>query len=157
MALDIRRPLNVRPPGWVAEFKAFIMRGNVVDMAVGIIIGLAFAAVVNSLVKDIITPVIGLLVGGIDFTNIFFVLKGTPQPTLAAARAAGDVTLNLGVFINTVISFIIISFAIFWMVKLLTMLKIRQDAKPAGPTVTESLLTEIRDELRGAPKALPAE
>lgn len=155
MALDTR--LAVRPPSWVGEFKAFVMRGNVVDMAVGIIIGLAFAAVVNSLVKDIFTPVIGLLLGGIDFTNIFVVLKGTPQPTLDAAQKAGDVTLNIGVFFNTVINFIIISFAIFWMIKLLTMLKVRQDAKPPGPTVTESLLTEIRDELRGGPKPMLAE
>ena len=87
-------PFGVRRPGWIDEFKAFIMRGNVVDLAVGIIIGVAFTAVVNSLVKDIFTPLIGLLVGGIDFTNIFVTLKGPSEPTLAEAQKAGAVTLN---------------------------------------------------------------
>ncbi len=91
------------------------MRGNVVDLAVGIIIGVAFTGVVNSLVKDIFTPLIGLIVGGIDFTNIFVVLKGQRQATLAATQAAGAVTLNIGVFLNTCINFLIVSFAIFWL------------------------------------------
>src|SRR5664280_2008796 len=107
-------PTSVKPPGWVAEFQAFLMRGNVVDLAVGIIIGAAFTGVVGSLVKDLFNPVIGLALGGIDFSNIFITLKGTPQPTLKAAQDAGAVTLNVGVFINACIQFIIIGFAVFW-------------------------------------------
>lgn len=85
-------------PGWVGEFKAFILRGNVVDLAVGIIIGAAFTSVVSSLVKDIFTPLLGLLVGGVDFSNVFITLRGPHQPTLAAAQAAGASTLNVGLF-----------------------------------------------------------
>ena len=121
------------------------MRGNVVDLAVGIIIGVAFTAVVNSLVKDIFTPVIGLLVGGIDFTNIFVTLKGPSASTLADAQRAGAVTLNIGVFLNAVIQFLIVSFAVFWLVKALTRLHVRQDAAPAPPPRSEVLLEEIRD------------
>jgi large conductance mechanosensitive channel len=88
-------PLQARRPAWLDEFRAFIMRGNVVDLAVGIIIGVAFTAVVNSLVKDIFTPLIGLLVGGMDFTNIFVTLKGPVEPTLADAQKVGAVTLIL--------------------------------------------------------------
>jgi large conductance mechanosensitive channel len=138
-------PFGLHQPGWLAEFRAFIMRGNVVDLAVGIIIGVAFTAVVNSLVKDIFTPVIGLLVGGIDFTNIFVTLKGSSAPTLADAQRAGAVTLNIGVFLNAVIQFLIVSFAVFWLVKALTRLHIRQDAGPAPPPRSEILLEEIRD------------
>ncbi len=157
MALDLQRPLNARTPGWVGEFRAFIMRGSVVDLAVGIIIGAAFTGVVNSLVKDLFTPVIGLIVGGIDFSNMFITLKGTPQPTLAAAQHAGDVTLNIGIFLNTVINFIIVAFAIFWVVKFLTRVHMRQDATPAPPTKTETLLAEIRDELRIDPRPTAAQ
>jgi large conductance mechanosensitive channel len=96
-------PFRVQRPAWVDDFRAFIMRGNVIDLAVGIIIGVAFTAVVNSLVKDIFTPIIGLAVGGIDFTNIFVTLKGPSEPTLADAQKAGAVTLNIGVFLNAVI------------------------------------------------------
>ena len=95
--------IGLHQPRWLDEFRAFIMRGNVVDLAVGIIIGVAFTGVVNSLVKDIFTPIIGLLVGGIDFSNIFVTLKGPHTATLAEAQKAGAVTLNFGVFINTVI------------------------------------------------------
>jgi large conductance mechanosensitive channel len=115
--------IHVRPPAWLDEFRAFIMRGNVVDLAVGIIIGVAFTAVVNSLVKDIFTPIIGMLVGGIDFTNIFVTLKGQSAATLADAQKAGAVTLNIGVFLNAVIQFLIVSFAVFWMIKVLTRLE----------------------------------
>src|ERR1700754_2599472 len=94
--------MGIHRPAWIDEFRAFIMRGNVVDLAVGIIIGVAFTAVVNSLVKDIFTPIIGLAVGGIDFTNIFVTLKGSSEPTLADAQRAGAVTLNFGVFLNAV-------------------------------------------------------
>ncbi|MGH7053626.1 MAG: large conductance mechanosensitive channel protein MscL, partial [Stellaceae bacterium] len=109
------------------------MRGNVVDLAVGIIIGVAFTTVVNSLVKDIFTPVIGLLVGGIDFTNIFITLKGPSAATLADAQKAGAVTLNIGVFINTVIQFLIVSFAVFWLIRALTRMHVRPDPAPAAP------------------------
>ena len=136
-------------PGWVGEFRAFIMRGNVVDLAVGIIIGAAFTGIVNSLVKDIFTPLIGLLVGGIDFTNIFIVLKGAPAATLAEAARQGDVTLNVGVFLNAVIQFLIVAFAIFWVVKALSRLHGRtSDEAAAPPTRSEQLLAEIRDTLR---------
>src|SRR5262245_23487865 len=103
------------------EFKEFALKGNVVDMAVGIIIGAAFGAIVNSLVTDIITPIIGLGTGGIDFSNRFVLLKqGTapgPYPTLAVAKAAGAVTLNVGTFINLVLNFIIVAFALFMVIK----------------------------------------
>src|ERR1700756_4931663 len=125
-------PVGVRGPAWLDEFRAFIMRGNVVDLAVGVIIGVAFTAVVNSLVKDIFTPIIGMLVGGIDFTNIFVTLKGQSEPTLADAQKAGAVTLNFGVFLNAIIQFVIVSFAVFWMIKVLTRLHIREQAAPAA-------------------------
>jgi large conductance mechanosensitive channel len=141
--------MHVHPPAWLDEFRAFILRGNVVDLAVGIIIGVAFTAVVNSLVKDIFTPIIGLLVGGIDFTNIFVTLKGESAATLADAQKAGAVTLNIGVFLNAVIQFLIVGFAVFWMVKVLTRLHVRQDAAPPPPPRTEVLLEEIRDLLAG--------
>ena len=138
-------PIIVRRPAWIDEFRAFIMRGNVVDLAVGIIIGVAFTAVVNSLVKDIFTPIIGLAVGGIDFTNIFVTLTGPSEPTLADAQKAGAVTLNFGVFLNAVIQFLIVSFAVFWLIKVLTRLHVREDAAPPSPPRTEVLLEEIRD------------
>jgi large conductance mechanosensitive channel len=137
--------IHVHPPAWLDEFRAFIMRGNVVDLAVGIIIGVAFTAVVNSLVKDIFTPIIGLAVGGIDFTNIFVTLKGPSEPTLADAQKAGAVTLNIGVFLNALIQFLIVSFSVFWLIKALTRLHVRQEAAPAPPPRTEVLLEEIRD------------
>ena len=138
-------PFRVQRPAWVDEFRAFIMRGNVIDLAVGIIIGVAFTSVVNSLVKDIFTPIIGLAVGGIDFTNIFVTLKGPSEPTLADAQKAGAVTLNIGVFLNAVIQFLIVSFAIFWLIKALTRLHVREEAAPAAAPRTEVLLEEIRD------------
>jgi large conductance mechanosensitive channel len=141
-------PIIVRRPAWVDEFRAFIMRGNVVDLAVGIIIGVAFTAVVNSLVKDIFTPLIGLLIGGIDFTNLFVTLKGPSEATLADAQKAGAVTLNFGVFLNAVIQFLIVSFSIFWLIKVLTCLHVREEAAPAPPPPpprSEVLLEEIRD------------
>ena len=137
--------MHVRPPAWLDEFRAFIMRGNVVDLAVGIIIGVAFTAVVNSLVKDILSPIIGLLVGGIDFTNIFVTLKGQSAATLADAQKAGAVTLNIGIFLNAVIQFLIVGFAVFWMIKVLTRMHVRQDPAPAAPPRSEVLLEEIRD------------
>ena len=131
-------------PGWVAEFRAFIMRGNVIDLAVGIVIGAAFTSIVNSLVKDLLTPVLGLILGGIDFSNIFVTLKGPHEATLDAAQKAGAVTLNIGVFLNACISFVIVSFAVFWLVRVVN----RFTAKPAEApklTTTETTLLEIRD------------
>ena len=109
--------LHVKKPGWVDDFRAFIMRGNVVDLAVGVVIGAAFTGIVGSLVKDILTPFIGLLTGGVDFSNLFFTLKGPVEPTLADAVKAGDVTVNYGVFLNAVINFIIVATAIFVLVQ----------------------------------------
>jgi large conductance mechanosensitive channel len=139
-----------RRPGWVSEFQAFIMRGNVVDLAVGIIIGAAFTSVVSSLVKDLFTPVLGLLVGGIDFSNIFITLKGEHAPTLDAAQKAGAVTLNIGLFLNALISFLIVSFAVFWVVKALSRFKAKEAESPAALTKTEETLIEIRDLLAQA-------
>ena len=138
----------------ISEFRAFIMRGSVVDLAVGIIIGAAFTGVVNSLVKDVINPLIGLLVGGIDFSNVFVPLNGQHYATLADAQHAGAATLNFGLFINAIINFIIIGFAIFWVVKALTRLHVREDAQ-AGPKA-EELLVEIRDILKAEAAAQPA-
>src|ERR1700756_2153471 len=109
-------------PSWVDEFRAFIMRGSVVDLAVGIIIGAAFTGVVNSLVKDVFNPLLGLLIGGVDFSNLFLALNGQHYDRLADAQKAGAATLNVGLFLNTLIQFVIVSFAIFWVIKALTRL-----------------------------------
>lgn len=136
------------------QFREFALRGNVVDLAVGVIIGGAFGGVVTSLVNDLIMPPIGLLVGGVDFANLFIVLKqGTTAPgpyaSVAAAKAAGAVTLNLGLFLNTVINFTIIAAAVFAMVTVMQKLRRKEDAKPtAPPPRQEVLLTEIRDLLK---------
>ena len=138
------------------EFKEFAMRGNVLDMAVGIIIGAAFGTIVNSLVNDLIMPPVGLALGGVDFSNLFVVLRdGTkaagPYASLADAKAAGAVTLNYGVFANSVVSFLIVAFAIFMLVKGANSLKQQQaeaPATPPAPTKDQVLLTEIRDLLK---------
>ena len=123
------------------EFKEFAMRGNVVDMAVGIIIGAAFGTIVKSLVADIIMPPIGLLLGNVDFSNLFIVLKGTAAgdtfASLADAQKAGAVTLNYGLFINTVISFVIVAFAVFLLIRGLNKLKREEEAPPEEPTTKE--------------------
>lgn len=125
------------------EFREFISRGNVIDMAVGIIIGAAFGTIVSSLVRDVIMPPIGLALGGIDFTNFFAVLKnGTPAgpyATLADAQAASAVTLNYGVFINTIITFLIVAFAVFLLIYWFNRLRRRFEAAkaPAAPTTKE--------------------
>jgi large conductance mechanosensitive channel len=143
-------------PAWLQEFQSFIMRGNVIDLAVGIIIGAAFTTIVSSLVKDIITPLIGLIVGGIDFSNIFLTLKGPHVATLADAQKAGAVTVNIGVFLNAVINFLIVSFAIFWVVKAVTKLHRKPEPEPLAAAPTEILLAEIRDLLRQRPDAIVA-
>lgn len=123
------------------EFKEFALRGNVVDMAVGIIIGAAFGAIVSSLVADVIMPPIGLLLGNVDFSSLFVVLKAgtTPGPyeTLAAAKQAGAVTLNIGVFINTISSFLIIAFAVFLVIRQINKLRRKAEAPPAEPTTKQ--------------------
>ena len=124
------------------EFKEFVMRGNVVDMAVGIIVGAAFGTIVKSLVSDIIMPPIGLLLGNVDFANLFAVLKegakaAGPYASLADAQAAGAVTINYGVFINTIISFIIVAFAIFLLIRKINELKKQEEAPPAEPTTKD--------------------
>jgi large conductance mechanosensitive channel len=144
----LKSRLPVSKPGWVDDFKAFIMRGNVVDLAVGVVIGAAFTGIVGSLVKDIITPLIGLLTGGVDFSNHFLILKGSAAATLADAQKAGDVTINYGVFLNAVINFLIVAAAIFWMVRLLEKLHKAPPPAAPGPTPSEVLLTEIRDLLK---------
>jgi large conductance mechanosensitive channel len=123
------------------EFKEFAMRGNVVDMAVGIIIGAAFGTIVKSLVADVIMPPIGLLLGNVDFSNLFVVLKGTSAgnafASLAEAQKAGAVTLNYGLFLNTIISFLIVAFAVFMLIKGLNSLKRKEEAPPEEPTTRE--------------------
>ena len=123
------------------EFKEFVLRGNVIDLAIGIVIGAAFGAIVKSLVEDVIMPPIGLLLGGIDFANIFAVLKnGTPAgpyAALADAKAAGAVTMNFGVFINTLISFLIIAFVIFLLVRSINRMR-RKPEQPAPAPDTKA-------------------
>jgi large conductance mechanosensitive channel len=123
------------------EFKEFAMRGNVVDMAVGIIIGAAFGTIVKSLVADIIMPPIGLLLGNVDFSNLFVVLKegstAGPFAALADAQKAGAVTINYGLFINTIISFVIVAFAIFLLIRTINKLKQSEEAPPEEPTTRD--------------------
>jgi len=132
------------------EFKKFAMRGNVVDMAVGIIIGAAFGKIVSSAVNDLIMPPIGMLLGGVDFSNLFISLGDASYETLAAAEAAGAPVIKYGVFINTILDFIIVAFAIFVAIKAMNKLQKQQDAEPAAPPEPSDevkLLTEIRDAL----------
>ena len=130
------------------EFRDFAVRGNVIDLAVGLILGAAFTTIVNSLVNDLIMPPIGLLLGGIDFSDFFVTLKGGSFPTVAAAKAGGAVTINYGLFVNAVIRFIIVAFAIFILVRQINRLKLDIGPAAAGPSKTEALLTEIRDLLK---------
>lgn len=137
------------------EFKEFAVKGNMVDMAVGIVIGAAFTAIVSSLVDDIIMPPIGMLLGGFDFSGLFLVMKeGTtagPYETVAAAKEAGAVTWNIGLFINAIVKFLIVAFALFIVVKLINELRRKEDEAPAAPPAppkSEVLLEEIRDLLK---------
>lgn len=134
------------------EFKEFAMKGNVLDMAIGVIIGGAFGKIVSSLVTDVLMPPIGLLMGAVDFSSLFINLSGTAQPSLAAAKAAGAPTINYGVFLQVTFDFIIIAFVIFLLVKQINRFKKEappaQPAPPAGPTNEEKLLIEIRDALK---------
>lgn len=130
------------------EFKAFISRGNVVDLAVGVIIGAAFGKIVTALVNDIIMPPIGMVMKGIQFNDLFVPLNGKHYDTIAAAKADSAAILSYGNFINTVIEFIIVSACVFALVKVLATLRLSEPAAPAGPTKSEELLTEIRDLLK---------
>ena len=131
------------------EFKTFAMRGNAIDLAVGVVVGAAFSTIVNSLVKDVINPPLGLLLGGIDFSNFFFVLKGAgPYPTLKAAQDAGAVIIGYGNFINSVINFVIVAFAVFVLVRQINRLA-KPPPAPEPPTPADVLLLrEIRDLLK---------
>jgi large conductance mechanosensitive channel len=137
---------------WLKEFREFAVKGNALDLAVGIIIGAAFGKIVSSLVADVVMPPIGLLLGGVDFTNLFVTLRGDGSyPSLAAAKGAGAATLNYGVFLQTLVDFVIVAFAVFLMVKLINQLKRKEEAKPVpapAPAADVVLLTEIRDLLK---------
>jgi large conductance mechanosensitive channel len=131
------------------EFKEFAMRGNVLDMAIGVIIGGAFGKIVSSLVSDVLMPPIGLVMGKVDFSSLFINLSSTPQPSLAAAKAAGTPTLNYGVFLQSVFDFLIIAFVIFMLIKQVNRFKKEElPPPPPGPTNEEKLLMEIRDALK---------
>jgi len=137
----------------VKEFKTFAMRGNVIDMAVGIIIGAAFGKIIASLVADVIMPPIGLLVGGIDFTSIIITLKNPVTDPASGEILKAAVVMKIGTFIQTFVDFIIIAFAIFWMIKGINKLERKKEepaapASPPLPTMDQELLTEIRDLLK---------
>lgn len=137
------------------EFRDFAVKGNMVDLAIGVIIGAAFGAIVSSMVDDIFMPIIGLILGGIDFSNLFIVLSNPNDiavPSLAVAQEAGIATLNIGLFINAVVKFTIVAFVLFMVVKAINSLKREAAAEPVAetpaPSKEEVLLTEIRDALR---------
>src|SRR5215510_12664199 len=125
------------------EFKEFAMRGNVLDMAVGIIIGAAFGKIVSSFVADILMPPLGLLLGKVDFSNLFVTLSSGSYPSLTAAKAAGAATVNYGVFLNSVIDFLIVAFAIFLLIRQVNRFVKTPEAAPAEPPADVKLLTEI--------------
>jgi large conductance mechanosensitive channel len=130
------------------EFKKFAMRGNVMDMAVGIIIGAAFKDVVSAFTNGVMMPPVGLLVGGVDFSNLFVTLSGGSYESLAAAEEAGAAIITYGSFINTLIDFVIVAFAVFLLVKGVNSMQKKEEAKPSAPPKQEVLLEEIRDLLR---------
>lgn len=138
--------------GMLQEFKDFIVKGNAFDLAVGVIIGGVFGAVVNSLVADLLMPPIGLIMGGVDFSNMFMTLKegatAGPYASLAAAKAAGAVTLNLGLFINTIVNLLIVGFVLFMLVRAVTAARKPAPAPPAPTPEDVVLLREIRDALK---------
>lgn len=130
------------------EFKDFINRGNVMDLAVAVIIGAAFGAIVNSFVNDIVMPILSLVTGGVDFANLFVSLNGESYATLAAAQEAGAATLNYGLFINAIINFLVIAFVIFMLVRTINNMQKAEEEAPAAPpapSTEEVLLSEIRD------------
>lgn len=144
-------PKHVLPMTFFKEFREFATRGNVIDLAIGIIVGAAFTSIVTSLVTDIITPILGVLIGGIDFSNYFITLsRGASYPTLKAAQDAGAATLNYGLFLNAVIRFIIVSFAIFVLVKQINRLHRSAPPPPKADPQLE-VLKEIRELLKTRP------
>ena len=138
------------------EFKEFAVKGNMLDMAVGIILGAAFGTIVQSLVKDVIMPPVGMMLGGVDFTDMFFTIQegatAGPYATLAAAQEAGAVTINYGLFGNALVSFLIVAFTVFMVVRAFNKMKRAEEAAPPAappaPSAEESLLSEIRDLLK---------
>ncbi len=133
------------------EFKKFAVRGNVIDLAIGVIIGAAFTGIVNSLVKDVITPPLGWIMGGLDFSNLFFTLKGDHPATLAEAQKLGDITINYGVFLNNVLNFLIVALVLFMMLRAINRLKAPTAPEQLAPAPTAEdvvLLREIRDLLK---------
>jgi large conductance mechanosensitive channel len=154
--------LNSRGGLVLKEFRDFALRGNVVDLAIGVIIGAAFGSIVSSLVDDVFMPLIGLILGRIDFSNLFIVLNnpnGVPVASIAAAKEAGVAVLAYGLFINAVVKFTIVAFVLFLVVKGINSVRKKEAAAPAAappaPTKEEVLLTEIRDALRGKTKSMP--
>ena len=138
--------------GFISEFKEFISKGNVLDLAVGVIIGGAFNAIVTSLTNDILMPILTLLTGGLDFKEWFLSLDGKTYASLEAAKAAKAATINYGLFLNSIITFLLMAFAIFWLVKIANRYKQPQEVMPVAdplPTKDQQLLAEIRDALRG--------
>ena len=147
----VARNKNLGEKTMLQEFKKFAMRGNVVDMAVGIIIGAAFGKIVSSLVSDIIMPPIGMIMGNVDFSQLFINISGGEYATLAAAQEAGAATINYGMFINTVLDFVIVAFAIFMVIRGMNNMKKKEEEKPAEPAKPSEeviLLQEIRDALK---------
>ena len=139
----------------MSEFRQFAVKGNAIDLAVGVVIGVAFGAIVNSLVKDIIMPPIGYVSGGLDFSNLFLTLSQGEFPSLAAATQAGAATVNYGVFINTLINFLIVAWALFFVLRAITRVRVKFEtqeqaaaAPPPAPPRSEMLLAEIRDLLK---------
>ncbi len=130
------------------EFKEFIARGNVFDMAVGIVMGAAFTAIVNSAVADLVMPLVGVLTSGVDFGDKFIALNGETYANIATAKAAAAPIITYGIFVNAVINFLIVSFVIFMMIKQVNRLKKKEAAAPAEPPADVRLLTEIRDLLK---------
>jgi large conductance mechanosensitive channel len=141
MLAGVARPSRDQPLGesklMLKEFKEFAMRGNVLDMAIGIIIGAAFGKIVTSLVNDLIMPPIGLLLGGVDFSQIYINLSGGSYESLAAAQEAGAATINVGVFINTILNFLIVAFAIFLLIRNVNRMKRKEEAPPPAPTTKD--------------------
>jgi len=142
---------NNEGSGMLGEFKKFAMRGNVVDMAVGIVIGAAFGKIVSSLVNDVLMPPIGMIMGNVDFSQLFINLSGEEFASLAAAQEAGAATINYGMFINTVLDFVIVAFAIFMVIRGMNNMQKKEEEKPAEPAKPSEevvLLQEIRDALK---------
>ena len=137
--------------GMMAEFKEFAMRGNAIDLAVGVVIGAAFGKIVTALVDNVIMPPIGLLIGGVDFADWAWTLKEASVD--AAGNPVAAVSIGIGTFLNAVIQFLIVAFVVFLLVKAINKLRREQPAEAAAPTATETLLAEIRDELKARPKA----